>query len=95
MQTSDVGSAMLPAMSASPGTYYLKRAPRQRLRFGEVLRYVDGMGDLKPGTPDQRPGRLLPDHEAGRELDQPPVGIRDMTIENCGFPSGAVPAGVF
>lgn len=74
--------AMLPAMSASAGEATLNAQAEAAVR--EVLRYVDGMGDLKPEPRTRDLDACCLTMKLARNWTSH-QGIRDMTIENCGF----------
>ena len=74
--------AMLPAMSASAGEATLNAQAEAAVR--EVLRYVDGMGDLKPEPRTRDLDAFCLTMKLARNWTSH-QGIRDMTIENCGF----------
>ncbi|WP_302326916.1 hypothetical protein [Enterocloster lavalensis] len=74
--------AMLPAMSASAGEATLNTQAEAAVR--EILRYVDGMGDLKPEPRTRDLDACCLTMKLARNWTSH-QGIRDMTIENCGF----------
>lgn len=74
--------AMLPAMSASAGAATLNTQAEAAVR--EILRYVDGMGDLKPEPRTRDLDACCLTMKLARNWTSH-QGIRDMTIENCGF----------
>ena len=74
--------AMLPAMSASAGGATLKSQAEAAVR--EILRYVDGMGDIKPEPRTRDLDACCLTMKLARNWTSH-QGIRDMTIENCGF----------
>lgn len=74
--------AMLPAMSASAGAATLKTQAEAAVR--EILRYVDGMGDLKPEPRTRDLDACCLTMKLARNWASH-QGIRGMTIENCGF----------
>ena len=74
--------AMLPAMSASAGGATLKSQAEAAVR--EILRYVDGMGDIKPEPQTRDLDACCLTMKLARNWTSH-QGIRDMTIENCGF----------
>lgn len=74
--------AMLPAMSASAGAATLNTQAEAAVR--EILRYVDGMGDLKPEPRTRDLDACCLTMKLARNWTSH-QGIRGMTIENCGF----------
>lgn len=74
--------AMLPAMSASAGAATLNTQAEAAVR--EILRYVDGMGDIKPEPRTRDLDACCLTMKLARNWTSH-QGIRDMTIENCGF----------
>ncbi len=74
--------AMLPAMSASAGAATLNTQAEAAVR--EILRYVDGMGDLKPESRTRDLDACCLTMKLARNWTSH-QGIRGMTIENCGF----------
>ncbi len=73
---------MLPAMSASAGEATLNAQAEAAVR--EVLRYVDGMGDLRPQPQTKDLDACCLTMKLARNWASH-QGIRGMTIESCGF----------